>query len=123
MRDGFESLQFWKGVNMTVKKFADENEFREWIKENAEPGMFGPLLGASPGGAASELNVSRQMIHKMIRQGKLDALKVYRGGDYEGQAREIYITNDSLNAEKRRRGLAEDDKELFEEGGCGADTE
>lgn len=35
--------------------------------------------GPSPGGAAAELGISRQAVHKAIRSGQLDALAVYKG--------------------------------------------
>lgn len=37
------------------------------------------LSGPSPGGAASELGITRQAVHEAIRRGSLDAVAVYQG--------------------------------------------
>ena len=47
--------------------------------EAADPIMQDFSAGPSPGGAAAELGISRQGVHKAIKRGDLDALAVYRG--------------------------------------------
>lgn len=37
------------------------------------------LIGWSPGGAADQAGVSRQYIHQLIREGKLEAIQVKEG--------------------------------------------
>jgi hypothetical protein len=101
---------------MSVKKFRTLKDFREWVQNEAEQGPAGPILGVSPGGAAKELNLARERVHQLIADGVLDAIKVYRGS-LDGRARNIYISRESLDAEKRRRGLMEDEKQIFQE--CG----
>lgn len=55
--------------------------------------------GPSPGGAASELGVTRQAIHKLIRTGDLEAM-----GVYEGRKLLFYVVDPtSLAAYKERR--------------------
>ncbi len=101
---------------MSVKKFRTLKDFREWVENEARQGAAGPILGVSPGGAAKELDVGRTRVHHLIKDGKLDVIKVYRG-DLDGRARNIYISRESLDAEKRRRGLMEDEKKMFEKEG------
>jgi hypothetical protein len=47
--------------------------------EAQDPSIADYSEGPSPGGAAAELGVSRQMVHYCIRSGKLNALAVYDG--------------------------------------------
>jgi hypothetical protein len=58
------------------------------------------LLGWSPGGAAAQLGISRQAVHKAIHRGDLDALIV---NNDEGQLSMFMIPDDSLQAFKAKR--------------------
>ena len=50
----------------------------EWGKQIASldkrSTKYKQIMGLSPGGAASYLNITRQMLHKLIKQGKLDKI-------------------------------------------------
>lgn len=61
---------------MAVRKIT----VKEWnrLVEANDPSIA-DLSGPSPGGAAAELGISRQAVHKAIRRGALDALAVYEG--------------------------------------------
>lgn len=58
------------------------------------------LLGWSPGGAAAQLGISRQAIHKAIKRGDLDAVQV---NNEDGSLSMFMIPDDSLQAFKSRR--------------------
>lgn len=58
------------------------------------------LLGWSPGGAANELGISRQAVHKAIHRGDLDAVMV---NNDEGQLSMFMIPDTSLQAFKAKR--------------------
>lgn len=58
------------------------------------------LLGWSPGGAAAELGITRQAVHKAIRRGDLDAVIV---NNFEGQLTMFMIPDASLQAFKAKR--------------------
>jgi hypothetical protein len=49
---------------------------RDWQREIAggTPQTLDDFGGPSPGGAACELGVSRQRIHQLLKEGKLDAI-------------------------------------------------
>ena len=59
------------------------------------------LLGWSPGGAAAQLGISRQAVHKAIRRGDLDAVIVTKDGSDELSM--FMIPDASLQAFKLRR--------------------
>lgn len=62
------------------------------------------LTGPSPGGAASELRISRQAVHEAIARGRLDAYRV----TYDSEGKElsgIYVTRASLDRYKAARDL------------------
>jgi len=59
---------------MAVKRM----QISTWQKATAAVASA-KLIGLSPGGAASELGISRQGVHDAIRRGALDAYAVYRG--------------------------------------------
>lgn len=61
------------------------------------------LLGWSPGGAAAQLGISRQAIHKAIKRGDLDAVIVTN--DRTGRLSMFMIPDDSLQAFKARRDI------------------
>lgn len=58
------------------------------------------LLGWSPGGAAAELGISRQAVHKAIHRGDLDAVIV---NDENGRLRSFMIPDASLRSFAERR--------------------
>jgi hypothetical protein len=58
------------------------------------------LIGWSPGGAASQLGISRQAVHKAIHRGDLDAVIV---NDDDGKLQMFMIPDASLQAFKARR--------------------
>lgn len=58
------------------------------------------LLGWSPGGAAAQLGISRQAVHKAIRRGDLDAVIV---NNDEGRLSMFMIPDDSLRAFQAKR--------------------
>ena len=51
----------------------------EQLAETADPTMQDFLRGPSPGGAATQLGISRQRVHQLIKEGKLAAVGVYDG--------------------------------------------
>lgn len=55
-------------------------QLKKWeaLMEAADPRVQ-DLSGPSPGGAATELGITRQGVHYAIHAGKLDALAVYDG--------------------------------------------
>jgi len=61
----------------TVKLKLTQNQWDELV-EKGDP-LVDKITGPSPGGAATELGVSRQRVHELIRQGRLDATAVYKG--------------------------------------------
>lgn len=58
------------------------------------------LLGWSPGGAAAQLGISRQAVHKAIKRGDLDAVIVK---NEDGSLSMFMIPDPSLQAFKVRR--------------------
>jgi len=63
------------------------------------------LLGWSPGGAAGELGITRQAVHKAIHRGDLDAV-IINGED--GHLRAFMIPDASLRAfAAKRQRIAE----------------
>lgn len=58
------------------------------------------LIGWSPGGAAGQLGISRQAVHKAIHRGDLDAVIV--NGD-DGKLQAFMIPDESLQAFAARR--------------------
>ena len=58
------------------------------------------LLGWSPGGAAAQLGISRQAVHKAIHRGDLDAIII---NDDDGKLRLFMIPDASLQAFAERR--------------------
>lgn len=58
------------------------------------------LLGWSPGGAAAQVGITRQAIHKAIRRGDLDAVIV---NNDDGRLSMFMIPDESLQAFKARR--------------------
>jgi hypothetical protein len=74
---------------------------RVWNKLTAESDAYrAKLLGWSPGGAAAELGISRQSVHKAIRRGDLDAVRVT---DDRGRLSMFMIPDESLQAFKAKR--------------------
>lgn len=47
--------------------------------EAGDPTLLDFSVGPSPGGAAAELGISRQAVHKAIKRGDLDAITIKRG--------------------------------------------
>jgi hypothetical protein len=68
-----------------------------WEKLTAD-GIPEDLRGLSPGGAASELGITRQGVHDAIRRGALDAYAVYRGS----RLAFFIVRQPSLDAYKKR---------------------
>lgn len=62
---------------MTVKRM----QLKQWqrLNEAGDPIVQDLSSGRSPGGAAAELGITRQAVHKAIKRGSLDALAVYDG--------------------------------------------
>lgn len=58
------------------------------------------LLGWSPGGAAAQLGISRQAVHKAIHRGDLDAVIV---NNEDGKLSMFMIPDASLQAFKAKR--------------------
>jgi hypothetical protein len=56
-------------------------QLKEWKRliEANDPTTQDYSEGPSPGGAAAELGISRQGVHKAIRRGELEVLAVYDG--------------------------------------------
>jgi len=53
--------------------FIQIDDWAKGIAENEVDSVeYNKLMGLSPNGAGAELNVSRQMIHRLVGQGKLD---------------------------------------------------
>ena len=87
---------------MALRKLSTKR-FEELMAES--DGHGAELLGWSPGGAAGQLGISRQAVHKAIQRGDLDAVIV--NGD-DGKLRMFMIPDASLKAfaERRSRRLA-----------------
>lgn len=66
--------------------------------------------GYSPGGAAVELGISRQAVHKAIRRGTLDAFHIPQLGGLPGY---YLIPQDAVDAYKRRRRTRSNQSDLF----------
>lgn len=81
---------------MTVKR----TTLAAWRKANDDTDPRTPNRpGTSPGGAAQRLACTRQMVHKLIQTGSLDAVAVY-----DGLRLAFYVvTEDSLRAYQQRR--------------------
>ena len=62
---------------MPVRKM----QLKDWerVIEAGTPDLADFNLGPSPGGAASELGISRQGVHAAIRRGDLEVLAIYDG--------------------------------------------
>lgn len=58
-----------------------EMTLKAWAKavESADPHRAQNLQGDSPGGVAARLGCTRQNVHKLIKNGTLDAIAVYEG--------------------------------------------
>lgn len=71
-----------------IREFRSFKEYRE----AQDPDWDNNLNGPSPGGAAAELETSRQRIHYLIKNGYLDAVYIYDGREL----RAIIVTNASI---------------------------
>lgn len=56
------------------------------------------LIGYSPSGAAEELRISRQRVHQLVNEDKLDQVSVI---DKNGNICAVFITNNSVHAYKK----------------------
>ena len=66
----------------------------------ADPSLVGP----SPGGAAGPMNCSRQYVHQMENEGKIDTVRVYQKGRWWGKELIVLmITEKSLNRYLKER--------------------
>lgn len=74
-------------------------DWKAW-EELAEKKEMDEVLGMSPGGVAGRLGVSRQRVHKMIDEGRLDAVKVK---DRSMGYAVVYVTEASVRREIERR--------------------
>ena len=76
----------------------------EWAlllnKHPQDSDEYNKIMGASPGAAAAELNVSRQMIHKLSKSGKLEQIKII---DNKGRTTAFLITNYSIEQYAKNR--------------------
>ena len=56
-------------------------QLKDWerVLEARKPDLADFSQGLSPGGAAGELGISRQAVHKAIHRGDLDVLAIYDG--------------------------------------------
>ena len=75
-----------------------------WQKANAaalNKPSWSKLNGASPGGVAAELGISRQAVHKAIHRGDLDALIVQ--DDVTDELRLFMVLQPSIEAFKAKR--------------------
>jgi hypothetical protein len=88
-------------------------------KKHVSTGRYGALLrlafandladkvgGVSPGGAAAELSISRQAVHRAIDRGTLDAWYVSETGEEHDSRCYVYVTDESIKRYKssgRRR--------------------
>lgn len=78
----------------------------KWVREAerlATEGRPFRMNGPSPGGAAAELGITRQAVHKAIKEGRLDAWRVVADGDKDRLV-SIIVTGESL--ERRKAELA-----------------
>lgn len=90
------------GETMSLRKI----NWQRWEKLTAESDrQRAELLGWSPGGAAAQLGISRQAVHKAIHRGDLDAVMVLRE---DGKLSAFMIPDASLKAfaEKRSQRAA-----------------
>lgn len=72
----------------------------EWLQAYLKAGgQQSP--GLSPGGAAAVLGYSREMIFKLIRQGKLDVVRI-RG---KGRSKMLLVDEESIRSYARERKL------------------
>jgi hypothetical protein len=80
----------------------------KWSKEADRLARTRPerMNGPSPGGAASELRVSRQAIHQAIKDDRLDAWRIVSDTDHERLVA-IIVTGESLSRLKVERGVRE----------------
>jgi len=79
-------------------------KMRAWQKATAaaiDKPSWGKLNGASPGGLAAELGISRQAVHQAVQRGLLDALIVV--DDNSEELRLFMIPEHSVEAYKARR--------------------
>lgn len=75
---------------------------RQWQKATSESeARLAELSGTSPGGAAAELGITRQAVHKAIRRGDLDCVIV--NDDRTGKLVMFMIPDASLKSFKARR--------------------
>lgn len=75
----------------------------ERLIEAGDPSTQDFHLGPSPGGAASELGISRQAVHAAIRRGDLEALAVFRGRNLSHYT--ISVSSLQRFKEQRRNAL------------------
>ena len=82
---------------MAMKKQSDRNA--QIIAEAVER-IRADRLGLTVTEAAAELGISRQAVHKAVRRGDLQSVKVR---DYKGQMLLLFITPEQVQAFKVKR--------------------
>lgn len=85
---------------MAIRKM----KMRAWQKASAaalDKPLWDKLNGASPGGLAAELGISRQAVHQAVHRGLLDAVIVV--DDHSEELRLFMIPQYSVEAYKARR--------------------
>ena len=72
-----------------------EKSYSDAVKSDSL--IKGDLMGFSPSGAADELGITRQRVHQLVNEGKLDQIVVI---DKNGNICATFITKNSVSAYK-----------------------
>lgn len=79
-------------------------KMRAWQRASAaalDKPLWEKLNGASPGGVAAELGISRQAVHKAVQRGDLDAVLII--DDITDELRLFMIPQASIEAFRAKR--------------------
>ena len=95
--------RIWNTCTMAVRKFSIDRWIKAVASAHGKPAAA-ELNGLSPGGVASQLEISRQAVHQAVHRGDLDAIIV---NDGNGKLRMFMITASSIERFKQKRARGE----------------
>jgi DNA-binding MarR family transcriptional regulator len=87
-------------INKPGKKHLSHGRYAALLRVATANGLADKVGGLSPGGAAAELDISRQAVHRAIDRATLDAWYVSETGEEHGARCYVYVTTESVERYK-----------------------
>jgi hypothetical protein len=89
---------------MAIRKMS-LNEWAEAVHAHRAKPSLGRFQGYSPGGAASELGVSRPRIHQLLKHNRLDLLLLYQDDDPNQKPCVWLVTDASIKRYRKSKPM------------------